>query len=168
MWVMWYINDSAQIFPDDQLATCYLLLITLLIQWHEKSSFLFQIKCPVDIIFPKASLHLGTVVIDWGRGVWTVSNETERLVGVKLAFVSLGWNDKVGKRTSAAEMTDDWGPIKRQSEEGMRRTAEDVAEKHMDLSWIMNSSTAIDLLGKRRWIKDPLWRSSWESVNGLL
>ncbi len=118
MWVIEYINDSAQIFPNDQLATCYLPLITLLIQWHEKSSFLFQIKCPMDIIFPKASLHLCTVVIDWGREVRTVSNEMERLVGVKLAFVSLGWNDKVGTRTSAAWMTNDWRPIKRQSEEG--------------------------------------------------
>lgn len=89
-------------------------------------------------------------------------------MGVKLAFVSLDWNDRVGKRTSAAEMTDDRRPIKRQSEEGMRRMAEDVAEKHMDLSWIMNSSTIIDLLVKRRWMKDPLWRSSGGSVDSLL
>lgn len=68
-------------------------------------------------------------------------------MGVKLAFVSLDWNDRVGiKEQVAAEMTDDGRPIKRQSEERMRRTAEDVAEKRMDLSWIMNSSTAIDLL----------------------
>lgn len=44
----------------------------------------------------------------------------------------------------------------------MRRMAEDVAEKHMDLSWIMNSSTTIDRRGKKRWIKDTLWRSSGE------
>lgn len=30
----------------------------------------------------------------------------------------------------------------------MRGAVEDLAEKHMDLSWIMNSSTAIDLPGK--------------------
>lgn len=82
----------------------------------------------------------------------------ERLVGVKLAFVSLNWNDRVGKRTSAAEMTDDWRPIKRQSKE--MRTAEDVAQTFIDLPWIMNSSTTIDLQWKRWWIKDPPSRSS--------
>lgn len=44
----------------------------------------------------------------------------------------------------------------------MRRMAGDVAEKHMDLSWIMNSSTTIDRRGKKRWIKDTLWRRSGE------
>lgn len=31
-------------------------------------------QVPRGHFFPKASLHLGTVVIDWARGVWTVSN----------------------------------------------------------------------------------------------
>lgn len=42
----------------------------------------------------------------------------ERLVGVKLAFVSLDWNDGVSKGTSTVKKTDDSRPIKKQNKNG--------------------------------------------------
>lgn len=67
-------------------------------------------------------------------------------MGVKLAFVSLDWNDGVSKGTSTVKMTDDSRPIKKQSKKWMRGTADDVAQTYMNVSRIMNSSTLINLL----------------------
>lgn len=100
----------------NELATCWVVQI-FHPAWHEKRRYFFQIKCPVEM-FPQ---RLSPSASDcyWWIQKTLVSNYTQRLVGIKLAFVSLDWKDQVDLNRSAAKKTDNWKPIKTEREGGM-------------------------------------------------
>lgn len=54
----------------------------------------------------------------------------------------------MSKGTSTVKMTDDSRPIKKQNIKQKRGMTDDVTQTYVNVSWIMNSSTVINLTNK--------------------